>query len=308
MNAYIFKLNDFKKRIRSRSGGFFFALAEYILKNGGIIYGVTLEDNIKAKHIRVDDVEDLTSLQGSKYIQSSIENCYRKANADLLDGRIVLFSGTACQIAGLKSFLNKDYDNLITIDIICHGVPSPMVWRDYLKSIEGQHNKKILKVDFRNKYKYGWAAHKESIYFEDGDIEDSGLFTGLFYDHNILRPSCYYCPYKSLKRVADFSIGDAWGINKANPEFNDDNGVSLVLTNNEKAEEIFNSLENVEKEKVAIYDYMQPPLQHPFQEPKERKKFWDYYHNHSFNEVASRYKRNIYIRLILNKFKKRIKR
>lgn len=308
MNTYVFKINDFKNRICSRSGGFFFSLAEYIIKNGGIVYGVALENNTTAKHIRVDSVEMLSKIQGSKYIQSSVGDCYRNAKIDLNSGKIVLFSGTACQIAGLKFFLNKEYSNLVTVDIICHGVPSPMVWRDYLKCVEKRRNKKIVKVDFRNKYKFGWAAHKETIYFDDGLSEDSGLFTGLFYSHNILRPCCYSCPYKSLDRVSDFSIGDAWGINAANPEFNDDNGVSLVLVNDHSAEAILEELNDCEKIKVSISDYMQPPLERPFTEPKERKEFWNYYHTHSFDKVISKYKRDTYIRIISSKLKKRIRR
>ena len=307
MNTYIFKIDDFKSRICSRSGGFFFALAEHVINNGSIVYGVALENNIRAKHIRIDTIEMLPSIQGSKYIQSSVNDCYKNAKSDLDSGKTVLFSGTACQIAGLNAFLNKKYPNLVTVDIICHGVPSPMVWRDYLKNIEKKQNRKILKVDFRNKYKFGWAAHKETLYFEDGYAEDSGLFTGLFYSHNILRPCCYHCPYKSLERIADFSIGDAWGIDIANPEFNDDNGVSLVLVNTNKAEGILNELGNCDKIKVAISDYMQPPLEQTFEEPKGRKKFWYYYHTHSFDDVISRYKRETYIRLILNKIKKRIR-
>lgn len=306
MGVYIFKINDFKTRINSRSGGFFYSLAEYVLKKGGIVYGVALENNIKAKHIRIDNLESLYRIQGSKYIQSCVNNCYANAKKDLLNGRKVLFSGTACQIAGLKSFLKIEYENLITVDIICHGVPSPKVWRDYLKYVEQKNGKQIVKVDFRNKYKFGWAAHKESIYFNDGCSEDSGLFTGLFYSHNILRPVCYHCPYKTLDRVSDFSIGDAWGIDKANPSFNDDNGTSLVLTNSEIAEKIIGEIEESEKMAVSLSDYMQPPLESPFKEPKERKKFWHYYLSHSFDEVVARYKKNTYIKIIFNKIKRRV--
>lgn len=308
MNTYVFKINDFKNRICSRSGGFFFSLAKHIINNGGIVYGVALENNIKAKHIRIDTIEMLSKIQGSKYIQSDVGKCYKSAKIDLDSGKTVLFSGTACQVAGLKTFLNKKYSNLVTVDIICHGVPSPMVWRDYLKSIEKKQNSEIVKVDFRNKYKFGWAAHKETVYFADGHTEDSGLFTGLFYSHNILRPCCYYCPYKSLERISDFSIGDAWGIDIANPEFNDDNGVSLILVNDKRAEAILGQLKDCEKVKVSISDYMQPPLERPFAQPKERKKFWNYYHTHSFEKVVSKYKRDTYVRLISNKLRKRIGR
>lgn len=302
MEAYILKHNDFRTRISSRSGGAFTAISDLILDKGGVIYGVTLIDNIYARHIRVETVEGRNSMRGSKYIQSSIGDCYKKALEDLKNEKWVLFSGTPCQIAGLKTFLGKEYEKLLTVDIVCHGVPSPKVWRDYINYIEEKNNKKISGIDFRNKYKYGWAAHKETLRFGDDSWLDSGVFTNLFYSHNILRPCCFECPYKSLVRVSDFSIGDAWGIDKANPEFNDDNGVSIVLLNTEKARIFFGLMDSVTVKKVNIADYMQQPFQAPFDKPLDREKFWDYYFEHSFGNVVRKYK-NI---TRINKVKKKI--
>lgn len=293
MEAYILKHNDFRTRIASRSGGAFTAISDSILNNGGMVYGTILENNIFTRHIRTNTTEGRNLMRGSKYIQSSMGECYKNALVDLKDGKQVLFTGTPCQIAGLKAFVGKEYDNLITMDIFCHGVPSPKVWRDYFSYMEGRCRKKIVKVDFRNKYKFGWAAHKETMTFEDNSSVNSGIFTNLFYSHKILRPSCYECPYKSLKRISDISVGDAWGIDKVNPEFNDDNGVSIVLFNTDKAMNLLHTIKCATVKRVDITDYMQPPLQYSFKQPNDRKAFWKHYESHSFEEVVKKYRRQV---------------
>ena len=222
-------------------------------------------------------------MRGSKYIRSNLGDTFCNVKKDLIAGVNVLFSGTSCQVDGLKKFLGKDYDNLICIDIVCHGVPSPMVWEEYLKWQEKRKKSKVKTVDFQNKKDYGWCEHVETLFFENGKKKDSKVFTHLFYRHNIIRPSCFECPYKSIMHPGDITIADYWGIEKAAPEFNDNRGVSLVLVNNEFGQKIFGSVKDMVKyKKTRIEDSMQPPLKAPFEKPNEREQFWSDFANKDF--------------------------
>ena len=229
-------------------------------------------------------------MRGSKYIRSNLGDTFCNVKKDLIAGVNVLFSGTSCQVDGLKKFLGKDYDNLICIDIVCHGVPSPMVWEEYLKWQEKRKKSKVKTVDFQNKKDYGWCEHVETLFFENGKKKDSKVFTHLFYRHNIIRPSCFECPYKSIMHPGDITIADYWGIEKAAPEFNDNRGVSLVLVNNEFGQKIFGSVKDMVKyKKTRIEDSMQPPLKAPFEKPNEREQFWSDFANKDFEFIAKKY-------------------
>ncbi|MGM9937496.1 MAG: Coenzyme F420 hydrogenase/dehydrogenase, beta subunit C-terminal domain, partial [Candidatus Ornithomonoglobus sp.] len=228
-----------------------------------------------------------------KYIQSNIGNVFKNVKNDLSDGRYVLFSGTSCQVAGLKSFLKVDYDNLICIDIVCHGVPSPAVWHSYLEWLEKKNKGRCIDVDFRNKEKFGWAAHVETLKFEKNNrakIVDSEVFKKLFYGHVILRPSCHKCPYKSINHPGDITIGDFWGIDTATLGFNDNKGVSLVLVNNDKGRVLFEDVsDTVILRECRIEDSMQPPLKAPANASKQRDKFWIDYYTRPFGYIVRKY-------------------
>ena len=243
--VFAVKHKDESTRAASRSGGIFTALSDQVLSNGGVVYGCVLTDKFDAVHIRADNEEDRNRMRGSKYIQSKLGDTFKSVRADLDAQKSVLFSGTSCQVAGLKKYLGKEYKNLLCVDIVCHGVPSPKVWKEYLYWQEKKHKSKIVKVDFRNKKDYGWRAHKETLICENGKSVDSTVFTTLFYGHGILRPSCYECPYKSVMHPGDITIADYWGIEKAAPEFDDNKGVSLVLVNSEMGALILNSVKKV---------------------------------------------------------------
>lgn len=274
----------------SRSGGVFTALTDYVLENEGVIYGSVLNKVYSAKHIRASDVEKRNLMRGSKYIQSSMGNTYLDVKQDLLSGNLVLFSGTSCQIDGLRKFLGKDFDNLISVDIVCHGVPSKKVWSRYLEWQEKREKGKIVKVDFRNKKKFGWRAHFESLVFEDGHQIDSNVYAKLFYDHTILRPSCYECPYKKIMHPGDITIADFWGIETAVPKYDDDKGVSLVMINNDRGNKFFQLIDNVEVFSVEIEKCLQPPLIAPFPKPKiKRKLFWHDFKTKSFDYIVKKY-------------------
>lgn len=274
IKVYASRNADDEVRKNSSSGGVFTVLAEKIIEEGGVVFGAKFNNDWDVIHSKAETREGLVDFRGSKYVQSQIGTTYRDAEAYLKQGRKVLFSGTPCQIAGLKQFLRKDYDNLFTVDIICHGVPSPLVWREYLQKImrpEGADGRNtVLKsskgvpvitgINFRDKStgwkKYGFVvrvksavkADQNSVLLSDKHEQEyiherflDNVFIKGFLKDIYLRPSCYDCPSKCLKSGADISLGDFWGIQRYLPDFDDDKGVSLVMINSIKGAEYFNS-------------------------------------------------------------------
>lgn len=288
--VYAVKHKDDGVRAASRSGGIFTAISDSILQCGGAVYGCVLTDDFIAVHVRADSEHARDEMRGSKYIQSRMNDTYKSVKSDLKAGRKVLFSGTSCQVAGLKGYLGAEYENLLCVDIVCYGVPSPKVWKSYLVWQEKKSGAKVKAVDFRNKKDFGWRDHVETLCFENGQIVNSRVFRTLFNRHSVLRPCCYECPYKSVIHPGDITIADYWGIEKAAPELDDNKGVSLVLINNEKGVEVFDDIkEQVKWKKTILEDSMQPSLKAPFPKPEERKDFWSDLHNRSFQYVAKKY-------------------
>lgn len=311
--VYAVKHKDEAVRASSRSGGVFTALSDLILSENGIVYGCVLNEKFEAEHIRAENENDRNKMRGSKYIQSNLGNTFKQVKNDLQDGKKVLFSGTSCQIAGLKSFLVKDYTGqLLCVDIVCHGVPSPLVWKKYLEWQEEKHNGKIINGDFRNKKDFGWRDHVETLYFKNGRTINSRVFKSLFYSHTILRPSCYECPYKSVIHPGDITIGDYWGIEKSAPKFDDNKGVSLVLVNNEKGN---NALMKVKKfltaKQTKLEDSLQTPLIAPFPRPQNRNQFWSDFKTKPFKYIAQKYSCygvKAHIRIFFIRVKRKIKK
>lgn len=227
---------------RSSSGGIFSHIAEEIINNNGVVFGAAFSNDFySVSHIFVEDIEGLKKLRGSKYVQSNIGNSYIKAKEFLEAGRLVLFTGTPCQIGGLKAFLKKDYDNLYTQDLVCHGVPSPLVWKKYLEYQEKKFDAKIINVNFRCK-KHGWKNYCMALEFSNGKeiyrpINDDWFMRG-FVSNLYLRPSCYTCNFKGIKRQSDITLADFWGIERIYPKMFDDFGVSLVLLHSEKGKSL----------------------------------------------------------------------
>lgn len=307
--VYAVKHRSEETRAASRSGGIFTALSDQVLKMEGVVYGCALNESFEAVHIRAVTTAERDRMRGSKYTQSTLGDTFRQAKQDLDDGRYVLFSGTSCQIAGLLSFLGKEYERLLTVDIVCHGVPSPKVWRDYLKWNEEKQGSKISAVDFRNKADYGWASHVETLYFENGKRVDSKTYTNLFYSHLILRPSCYHCPYKSIMHPGDITIADYWGIDTACPGFNDNKGVSLVLINDDKGKDTFASVvSDILYEKCRIEDSMQTPLKAPFDPPVGREQYWRDYGKNDFTLIVRKYGNITLLRRAIRKMKRGLKK
>lgn len=292
--TYAVKHKDLAARMASRSGGVFTAVSDLVLQDKGVVYGCILNEEFDAVHARAQTKEQRNKMRGSKYVQSMIGNTFLSVKKDLDQGRQVLFSGTSCQIAGLRAFLNNENQNLFCVDIVCHGVPSPKVWKKYLKWQEQRNHAVCSNVDFRNKQDYGWKAHIETLFFTDESGNEkkisSEVFKKLFYGHNILRPCCYKCPYKSIIHPGDITIADYWGIDKAAPGFNDDKGVSLILINNKQGFEMFQRIkDSVIYKGTEIKDSLQQPLIKPYDCPKEREKFWSDFFNKPFSKIARKY-------------------
>lgn len=220
--------ND-KVRRHSSSGGAFTALSELILSTGGIVFGAGFNENWRVVHTAAENLDELENLRGSKYVQSDIGDVYRRVKAELETGRRVLFSGTPCQCAGLKSFLGKDYSNLLTVDIICHGTPSPMLWENYLEYIAKGHD--IAHVNFRSK-RFGWTTNLEINFYECGYYSKfvaNDVYLKLFLTELIERPSCHECKFKFPDGKSDVTLGDAWGVQNFAPETFDNIGTSLII-------------------------------------------------------------------------------
>lgn len=254
------------------SGGAFWALAQTIIDQGGVVYGAALMGGIYVKHIRVDNIEAAKALRRSKYLPSNIDGIYKIVAKDLKEDRLVLFSGVGCQIAGLKSFLHKDYDNLITCDVVCHGIPSMKVWNAYREEKERKEGRKLSDLIFRNKSK-GWKLNHYKMTFDDGSVEycpsvqhpfHKGYLHGLF-----SRRSCAKCPFATLERVSDITLADYWQYDGS--LFNPTNGVSLVCVHSAKGKSMLHAASKymeyeptaLDKAIASCRHLTHTPLQHP---------------------------------------------
>lgn len=288
--VYGVKNKNLDERKESQSGGAFYILAKHILEQNGIVYGAMLDTDYIVRHTRCESLEETKKLRGSKYVQSDLGDIFENVKDDLEANKQVLFSGTPCQVVGLKAFLKKDYKNLFSVDLICHGVPSPKVWRDY---VEWQRNrfkrKQVYSFNFRDNQR-GWGPHFES-FLTDNTKKRYAIYTKIFYSHNAMRKSCYVCPFTNVQRVSDFTIGDFWGIENVKPEFKDVYGVSVILVNTEKAKQEWNKVKgefDLFLSKVEDVLPRNPCLQKPFDMPSTREIFWRDYEK-GFGFVAKRY-------------------
>lgn len=247
-------------RLDSSSGGIFTAIAEIVLGEGGIIWGAKFNEQHEVVHDCVKTKSALKLLRGSKYVQSNIGLSYTRIKEELRKGEIVLFSGTSCQVAGLKRFLEKDYLNLYTIDFICHGIASPGVWKKYLEQQFGKDSL-IKDINFRDKT-HGWEKYcfslkqyfpNEKSFVKHIEPRNKNMFMRAFLHDLILRPSCYNCPTRSFKSGSDITLADLWGAWVTLPEFHDNKGCSCVAINTEKGNQLFKQLQNVVSAKQIPY-------------------------------------------------------
>ena len=306
-SAYGVKHKDEKVRISSRSGAAFIALSDVVLENGGIIYGAAMDEMFAVSHIRADSKEQRDRMKGAKYVQSNMEGIYTKVIHDLCQGELVLFSGTPCQISGLLALLEKkkvDSKKLITCDLVCHGTPSPDIWKQYLAYIESRYRQKICKADFRDK-SLGWDTHCESFILEDGKKIISRDYSDLFYKHVMLRPSCHKCYFAGIHRISDITLADFWGIESNKSSFNDNRGVSLVFVNTEKGRRLFEQAKkSVEYFECRPEKCLQPALIRPTVKSEMRDEFWKDYTSMDFANLLKKYTTP---KRIKNRVKRRIK-
>lgn len=300
-------------RMQSSSGGVFSLIAEYVLDKGGVVFGASFDDELNVKHIAVNNKEDLRTLRGSKYIQSKIGDSFEKCKEQLEKGILVLFSGTPCQISGLKSYLGREYENLITQDIICHGVPSHKVWQAYLCYQQKVHKSKVDRDElpaFRCKDK-GWKRFSVSLRFV-GNIKyrqtlDKDPYMKAFLSNVCLRLSCYNCHSKSIERESDITLADFWGVDNILPEMDDDKGTSLVLVNSEKGRRIFKDTSCFMTYKEINIDeairYNSAAVRSCMKHDK-RKKFLKRIESENFSECIDRYAKDPTILQIKIKVKK----
>lgn len=234
---------DENTRMGSSSGGIFWALVNKTINEGGLVFGAAFDNEWMVFHSSAETLEEAKRFQGSKYVQSRVTGCYKQVLDSLNKGRIVLFSGTACQIAALKGYLRKDYENLLTIDVVCHGVPSPGIWKEYIKTLTS--SKTIKEINFRDK-RSGWRNYDFSVKFSDGtelkESHNKNLYMQGFLHDLYLRPSCHRCKFKAGRCGSDITLGDFWGIEKIVPEIDDNRGVSIVLINSPKGKNEINTL------------------------------------------------------------------
>lgn len=278
-------------RVTSRSGGAFVALSDLILHEEGFVYGAALTDDFTVRHIRAATPEQRDRMKGAKYVQSDVCDIYAQVADDLTDGKGVLFSGTPCQVAGLRSVLSEKHiadDKLICCDLVCHGAPSPLIWKEYVGYVEKTYGK-IASANFRDK-SFGWDPHVESFVLESGKKLVRREYSDLFYEHVMLRPSCHDCRFANIQRVGDITLADFWGIEKNEPDFNDNKGVSLVLVNTRKGTSLLDRAKTeLEWFECPVENCMQPPLIKPTAKGGNREAFWRDHGSMEFADLLKKY-------------------
>ena len=292
--VYAVKHKDDHVRMNSTSGGVYTALSDVVIRSSGKVYGVKFDNEVNVIHSEAITFEERNKFRGSKYVQSDMKDVFHIIKKQLKSNCIVFFTGTPCQVAAVVKYINQiglKSDRLITNDIVCHGVSSPLLWSNYLEFIE--RDKKLKSYTFRYKEK-GWRGYNIKAEFVNGkskiNTPDIKIYSYIYSSNLALRPSCYYCKFANLKRPSDITIGDFWGIEKIMPEIDDDKGVSLVLINTSKGKEIFEkAMNDLEVWKSNVYDCLQPNLIRPTERPDKREQFWRDYYEKGFKYIAKKY-------------------
>lgn len=288
-------------RLSSSSGAIFSLLAENVLSQNGVVYGVKMSNNCySAEFTRVVDATNLLRLQGSKYLQAKMGDAYKQVKEDLFAGKFVLFSGTGCQVNGLKNFLGKDYDNLLCVDVVCHGAPSPALWRKYAEYQEKNNGGKLKSISFRCKddswNDFGMKELLTSATSQNKEKQlyiskDKDSYMQMFLRDYCLRPSCYECIAKKVK-MSDLTIADFWGINEVAPEMNDGMGTSLIIVRTEKGMKMLRAIcgELILKEVTYEDGVRNNPAEYKScSRPPQRDTFFNDMTNMNFEELEKKY-------------------
>lgn len=295
--GYLVQNKDEKIREESTAGGAFTAIAKYVLDKKGIVFGVQYDENLNVVHSYVENEIDLKLYRNSKYVQSKIGETFKQAKKFLDEDRWVCFSGTPCQIEGLKKYLKKDYNKLITVDVVCHAVPSPLVWKKYLEVQRKKYGNNIKNIIFRDKKYYGYKYSQMTI--RDNKGEDLGhlgvesdIMLRAFFSDICDRPSCYECAFKKRYRVSDFTIWDCFITGLIAKDFDDDKGTTRLLIQSKKGKEIFNDIKIDFKYKNIKSDLLVEDVYEMINSVKmniERKNFMKDINRISSEELFKRY-------------------
>lgn len=310
--CYVAYNKNEQEKEKSSSGAIFSLIANYVLDNDGIVIGAAFDNN-KLKHIAVTNKKDLDKLKGSKYLQSDLKDIFKYIKDNLKENKI-LFVGTPCQVAGIKSII-KNNKNLITIDVICHGVPSPKLFENYVKELEIKNNDKLLCYNFRDK-STGWDSYSNTALFKNKKITESAKnnkYMKLFLSDVALRQSCYECNFKLGNKYSDITLGDFWGVQNYYPEMYNKKGVSAIIINTELGEKIFVDIkDNLEYKECSLYEIISgnKSLKFSSSKQKKRKKFFiDLKNNVSIEILVKKYcKKNNKFKKIIRKIKDYIKK
>jgi coenzyme F420-reducing hydrogenase beta subunit len=293
MRIFAAKHLDETVRSKSTSGGVFVALCEYVLGLGGVVYGARFDQAMRVVHDRAVSMDECARFSGSKYVQSDMGSCYRLVREDMQAGRRVLFSGTPCQVAGLRSFLelSRTVGNLLTVDLVCHGVPSPMIWAAHVGFIQAAERSSLLDYRFRDK-SAGWHRSRHVAVMDRGAISNHRVdaFREVFNFNYALRPSCHVCPFARLDRVADITLGDYWGVGQHFPDFDDNRGVSLVILHSEDGSAAFDAIrDHFSLIELSVEQCLQQPLQAPTPPSPQRAAFWRAYRQGGYEAAIRRF-------------------
>ena len=296
--AFALRHRDEQVLASSSSGGAFTAIAQVFAEGEYAIFGASIDENLQVTHQAVHSIEKLDLLRKSKYVQSNTQQCFGQVKKYLKAGSKVLFVGTPCQIAGLKAYLGKDEPNLLTCDLICEGVQSQCFFDRYIQFEEKKHGAAVKQVEFRNKEKHGWERSSFVLRFADGTQSDrlchtkdlSYMNSSLFQGGN--RASCYHCHFDKLPRQGDFTIGDLWGWRQMTPDWNDNKGISLVLVNTEKAQEMLPELEKAAQMRAVNFQLAvqrNPNIIRSTDAPAVRESFMEDVRRLSYEELAGKW-------------------
>lgn len=286
--AAINKDEDIRKK--SSSGGLFYALSKWIIELDGVVFGARFDEKWEVVHDCSESLEGIYPFMGSKYVQSRLGDTYQQAKAFLDCGRWVLFSGTPCQLGGLRAFLGREYERLIQVDLICHGIPSPKVWRAYLNSL--RKGGEITDVNFRDK-KDGWVGNKVVISVDHTPVVrekhiENVFFRG-FLKNIYLRESCYHCPFRVIQRNSDLTLADYWGVEKFCPDLFDNKGTSIVFSHTEKGDSLVSVLSHSVRIVPQSIDHSiqwNPSMNQICERPSKRTVYFRVFRLFSFNGAS----------------------
>lgn len=294
--VYAVQSKNARRCAGSTSGGFCQTLTEYVIQNGGVVFGAGYDENMKVRHTCAQTLAECMAFQKSKYVQSEIGDSYKEAARFLKKGTTVLFTGTPCQIGGLYQFLNKDYEHLITVDVVCYGVPSPRIFADYVASIQDKNADVLTQIDLRDKSR-GWGEFYVSHSF--ADTAKNAVFPSykdeyftLFLSHMATRQSCHNCLYTHLQRYSDFTAGDYWGVENFPPPLVKSRGISKILINSDKGKAIWQQISDAFLAvQMPLETAVRPNLKAPPQKSPKRDAFYRDYVQNGYDYAMKRYVR-----------------